>query len=157
MVDNRPQGTVLAGDAIERTVQYLRHEPFYEPEAREARLSLFVYDVPYLDACGIFPPLHILNAMLRSGGGDGGMSPGSSWQPFEISEEEYRQALPSIFQPNLDELREKVRFSGIPIQIDSDFDHIQDRFEWMQAVCIRHRDQHHQAIREMAQRLNSNG
>ena len=56
---------------MERTVQYLRHELFYEPEPREARFSVFVYDVPYLNACGIFPPLHILNMILRSGGGDG--------------------------------------------------------------------------------------
>jgi hypothetical protein len=130
---------------MERIVQYVRHELFCEPEAREARFNVFVYDVPYLDACGIFPPLHILNIILRSGGGDGGMSPGASWEPFEIMDQEYRQILPAILHTDSDELRKQARFAGIPMQIDSDFDHIQDRFEWMQAVCNKHRDLWHQA------------
>jgi hypothetical protein len=131
---------------MERIIQYLRHELFYEPEAREARLSVFVYDVPYLAACGVFPPLHILNIILRSGGGDGGMSPGASWEPFEIVDQEYRQLLSTILHPDLDELRQQARFDWILMQIDSDFDDIQDRFEWMQAVCNKHRDRWHQAI-----------
>ena len=36
-----------------------------------------------------FPPLHILNEELRSGGQDQGMSGGCFWKPFEISKSDY--------------------------------------------------------------------
>ncbi len=38
-----------------------------------------------------FPPLHILNEELLSGGADRGMSGGCFWKPFKISEEEYEE------------------------------------------------------------------
>ncbi len=36
-----------------------------------------------------FPPLHILNEELLSGGTDQGMSGGCYWKPFELTEQEY--------------------------------------------------------------------
>ena len=36
-----------------------------------------------------FPPLHILNEELMSGGADLGMSGGCFWKPFKISEQQY--------------------------------------------------------------------
>ncbi len=38
-----------------------------------------------------FPPRHILNEELLSGGSDQGMSGGCYWKPFEITEEEYNE------------------------------------------------------------------
>src|SRR5207244_4552780 len=45
-----------------RRIKYQRYE-FHDPdpEDRKAPLYAFVYDVPYLGSCGIFPPRHILN------------------------------------------------------------------------------------------------
>ncbi len=43
----------------------------------------------HVHICKQFPPLHILNEELRSGGSDQGMSGGCYWKPFELSEEEY--------------------------------------------------------------------
>ena len=68
------------------------------------------------------------------------MSPGASWDSFEISDQEYSQVLSTILHPNLEKLRQNARFAWNPMRIDSDFDEIQERFEWMQAVCNKHRD-----------------
>ena len=45
----------------------------------------------YIRACLQFPPLHILNEELLSGGKDMGMSGGCLWKPFQITEEEYNK------------------------------------------------------------------
>lgn len=37
-----------------------------------------------------FPPFHILNEELLSGGADQGMSGGCYWKPLEITEQEYK-------------------------------------------------------------------
>lgn len=37
-----------------------------------------------------FPPFHILNEELLSGGADRGMGGGCYWKPFEVTEEEYK-------------------------------------------------------------------
>ena len=39
--------------------------------------------------CKQFPPLHVVNEELESGGGDLGMSGGCLWKPFQISLEQY--------------------------------------------------------------------
>lgn len=40
--------------------------------------------------CHQFPPFHILNEELLSGGQDQGMSGGCFWKPFQLSEDEYQ-------------------------------------------------------------------
>ncbi len=58
-----------------RTVKYVRHEFHGDPERHTGTLPTFVYDVPYLSACGVLPPLHILNGILSSGGETGTEAP----------------------------------------------------------------------------------
>ena len=131
---------------VVRTVQYTRHEMLLEDESRTATLDVFVYDVPSLDVCGIFPPLHILNQILCRGGGDGGMSPGASWQPFALSESEYAALLPLVLEPDLNQLKTLARYTRLALKVDPEFDGIQDYFEWMQAVAAKHRDAHWNAV-----------
>lgn len=45
----------------------------------------------YVSLAKQFPPFHILNEELMSGGSDLGMSGGCFWQPFSLSESEYRE------------------------------------------------------------------
>ena len=73
-----------------RSVKYKRHE-FREryPSNRNEELHRFLLDLPYLMYFGVVPSLAVINEFLKSGGGDGGMSPGASWEPFEITEDEY--------------------------------------------------------------------
>jgi len=105
----------------------------------EGSLLVFVYDVPYLPACGVFPPLHILNQHLAGGGAPGGMSPGATWEPFTISSAEYQELVAAIRKTPAVKLRSAARFADRQLLLDAEFDGIKDRFEWHQAVCAKHR------------------
>ncbi len=67
-----------------RTVTYKCYEFHEEPEPRGGSLLSFVYDIPYFGACGVFPPLHVVNQIFLRGGASGGMSPGASWEAFTL-------------------------------------------------------------------------
>jgi hypothetical protein len=124
-----------------RIVKYQRHE-FHddEPEDREASLSTLVYDIPYFGPCGIFPPLHIINQYFADGGSQGGMSPGATWEPFEISETEYLELVEAITNLDPGLLGDTARYTEVKFRVELSLDHIQDRFDWIQAVCEKHRE-----------------
>jgi hypothetical protein len=126
-----------------RAVKYRRHEFRHKPTACEGSLLTFVYDVPYFDACGVFPPFHIINQILSSGGGDGGMSPGASWKPFTISTDEYEELAEAVRHTPVSEIRPHARYAWLQMKFDVEFDHLTDRIEWMRAVCEKHRDAWH--------------
>lgn len=125
---------------IDQDIPYVLHDPHHDPlEARGSLLKL-VYDIPYFGACGVFPPFHLANQWFAQGGGDGGMGPGASWEPFTISQETYAQLTmqvektdPGTFQDSSEVFRMKFIF-------DRSFDHIQDRFSWAKVVCDKHRE-----------------
>ncbi|TWI77346.1 hypothetical protein LZ24_00151 [Desulfobotulus alkaliphilus] len=121
-----------------KVVKYLRHEFHGEPEAREAALPVFVYDIPYLGHLGIFPDFFVLNEIFLSGGGDGGMGPGASWEPFSISEEEYEQLLDALEDLDPATLGEEARYTDEKLSPDISLGTIRDQWEWMQAVGERH-------------------
>jgi len=133
-----------------RFVKYRRHE-FHnpKPEKREAALCAFIYDIPYLGSCGIFPPLHILNWILKRGGESGGMGPGASWEPFAIDQEEYNELLKTLATLDPKSLEETARYTSIKFNIDPAFDHIQDWKEWIQAVAEKHREDFHKEMRRV--------
>jgi len=133
---------------VNRSVRYMRHELWFDPEPREAPLWAFLYDIPYLAACGVFPPRHLLNARLRAGGGDGGMSPGASWESFEVSEAEYDEILPRVLSPDRGALAGYARYADQQWQLDPAFDHYVDWFEWLSAVCAKHREAYHARRRQ---------
>jgi hypothetical protein len=108
----------------------------------------FIYDIPYFPACGIFPPLHIINQVFSSGGGDGGMSPGASWEPFTISEEEYTVLKKTVANTSISEIEPYARYAHVQMKFDAEFDSIGDRFEWMRAVCEKHRENWHAELRK---------
>lgn len=131
-----------------RIVNYMRHEFHGDPQPHTGTLLTFVYDIPYLTACGVFPPLHIANAIFSSGGSTGGMSPGATWQPFTISKEEYKALVTAVNNTPLHEIKPHARYAIIPLKCDPDFDHIQDRIAWIRAVCSRHRNRWHDELRK---------
>jgi hypothetical protein len=122
-----------------RIVKYRRHEFHHEPEDREASISVLVYDIPYFGPCGIFPPFHIINQYFADGGSQGGMSPGATWEPFEISEPEYLDLVATIMELDPELLGDTARYTEVKFTIDHSLDYIQGRFEWLQAVCEKHR------------------
>jgi hypothetical protein len=123
-----------------RTVAYVRHEYHGDPERRNAELPVLVYDIPYFGACGIFPPRHVMNEFLLTGGGDGGMSPGASWQPFELSRGEYDELVQAVKLLDPQSLGDRARYTRVKFEFDSSFDHIETWESWLEAVCQKHRD-----------------
>jgi hypothetical protein len=132
-------------------VTWKRHEYLHLPQRRKANLLWLAFDIPYFDACGIFPPFHIANQIFLSGGGDGGMSPGASWKPFSISEEEYTALVDAVMSAMPSAIARHARYAWIPKAIDHSFDQIQDRWKWFTAVCEKHRDSFHQKLKKLGQ------
>ncbi len=85
-----------------RRVDYTTYWAYADPGMpRQAPLLDFVLDIVYFIAgLGVIPPLHVLNEMLQDGGNNGGMGPGTMWQPFTISLEEYQKLVEALL--NLD-------------------------------------------------------
>jgi hypothetical protein len=126
-----------------RVINYAREEFHGEDEPCEGTLLAFVYDIPYFSACGVFPPLHIVNELFSSGLSGGGMSPGASWEPFTISEEEYNELVKAVRNTPVSELIPYARYAFVQMKFDHEFDFIVDHMEWMKAVCDKHRDVWH--------------
>lgn len=130
--------------SINEKFEYTRHDFHHEPKKTKGTLLSFVYDVPYFGACGVFPPLHIANKTFISGGGDGGMGPGASWQPFQLSKKTYEMLLDLILKTNPITLNNRSRYFHIKFIEDKSFDFIKDQFEWVEATCNKHRDWYHE-------------
>ncbi|ALF53399.1 hypothetical protein ACX27_11990 [Nostoc piscinale CENA21] len=124
---------------MERIVKYSRQDWCKcECGEREELLTTFLYDLPNLTACNIFPPLHILNILLLRGWAGGGMSPKFSWKAFEISELEYQEMLPKLLYPNWQILHKKLWRIRLPMKLDPEFDSIGDRYTWMALVSEKY-------------------
>jgi hypothetical protein len=65
-----------------------------EPVTRP--LADFVADIPYFLTFNLIPPLSVMNEEFRSGEHDAGMSGGCVWEPFAISEEEFRELVQEL-------------------------------------------------------------
>ena len=137
--------TVYGGDM--KVIEYERHEFHGDPEKRTADLSVFVYDIPYFGACGIFPPYHIINEIFQSGGSQGGMSPGATWQPFQLEKDEYDKLVQAIKTLNPKTLGEKARYTSVKFEFDSSFDHIKKWEKWLLSVCEKHRDSYQKMLK----------
>ena len=120
------------------SINYTRHEFHYPPEDVNGDLLVLVYDIPYFGACGVFPPLHVANQIFSSGGGDGGMSPGASWIPFTIDRKQYDILINQVLETPTNSLEVKSRYNVVKFIRDNTFDHIQDQFQWLEAVCKKH-------------------
>lgn len=134
---------------IDEELSYVRHEFHYEPEPARGNLLSLVYDIPYFGACGVFPPFHIANQTFASGGGDGGMSPGASWEPFQLTKDTYGKLVNLVKNTPPQTLKGKSRYYHIQFIEDSSFDKIQELFEWQEAVCNKHREWYHEQNRKI--------
>jgi len=129
-----------------RTITYLSHEFHGVPEALNAELPAFVYDIPYFGACGIFPPFHIINGIFESGGAEGGMGPGATWKPFRIIEAEYEELVKAIEALDPKSLMKKVRFGQVKFAFDVELKTETEWETWMQKACDRHREAWHRKM-----------
>ena len=125
---------------IDDKIDYFLHDPHYDPEKVSGDLLNLVYEIPYFGACGIFPPYHLINIWFKSGGGDGGMSPGASWEPFEVDEDTYSKLTNKIKSTDPEILLRANESFFIKFDFDTSFDHITERELWVTNVCKKHRE-----------------
>jgi hypothetical protein len=120
-----------------RTLEYERYE-FHQraPERRTGTLAEFVLDVPYLMFNGVVPPLRVMNAVLRTGGGDAGMSPGTGWKPFRLTKPEYDDLVRHLLAMDLKALRRRRRARYVParIVVDEALWTCRTQFDWLRRV-----------------------
>jgi hypothetical protein len=121
-----------------RRVQYQHTFMHGDDEPREGSLLTFVYDIPYFPCCGVFPPFHLLNQQLSSGGSDGGMSPGAIWEPFTITLEEYAQLVEAIESTPLAVIKPHAHYALAKPVFDHELDGFQDYFTWLIAAGAKH-------------------
>lgn len=124
---------------LEKIVKYSRQEESNLNTEREEALSIFLYELPDLTACNVFPPLHILNSLLQRGWAGGNLNrPFFAWEPFEISEPEFQELLPKLLDPDWRVLSNRLWRIRLPMKTDPEFDDITDRHTWMESVCKKH-------------------
>jgi hypothetical protein len=141
---------------MERLVKYSIQQVGYLSDDREKFLSVFLYEVPSVIAYNVFPPLHILNISLRNGrSGHGSHSPLFTWEPFEVSNQEYQELLPKLLNPDWEVIYEELWCYRLPMKLDSEFDHITDRYAWLDTVSQKYRksveetfEEYHQFLEE---------
>ena len=138
-------------------------------EPVENSLLAFVYDdYVHVSACGVFPPLRLLNQFLLRGGGGGGMGPGAKWEPFSLSPEEYAQLIDVIRAVPPASINGLVGPVPLALTFDPEFDgpsetypvraqvkrwhrdvppEFKEYVEWSGAVCARHRERWHAELK----------
>lgn len=114
-------------------IKYTRHEFHASDQNGEAPLEVFLLDIPYLLMYGVIPPLPVINEILKSGGGDGGMSPGTSWEPFTITETEYKELVSCLLALDLNQMTQQMQVRFVPDEIieDQSFNTISTHAEWL--------------------------
>jgi hypothetical protein len=118
-----------------RTVKYRTSWSYLGSSTKRTQpLIDFVLDILYLmENTGVVPPLVVLNTVLRSGGTGGGMGPGTTWKPFEISESEYAELVNALRILDVVQARQQhpyVRFEQVII--DPELDLCTDYLDWLQ-------------------------
>jgi hypothetical protein len=132
-----------------RDMTYQRYE-FHADEntVHTGTLLTFVYDIAYFSACGVFPPPHIANQLFSSGAVGGGMSPGTKWEPFTLSEDEYAALAEAVKQTPVSEIKPHARYAFLQMKFDHTFDDISEWAAWTGAVCKKHREDWHAALKK---------
>ncbi len=125
-----------------RTVKYRTSWSYLGPSTKRAQpLTDFVLDILYLmENTGVIPPLIVLNTVLRSGGTGGGMGPGTTWKPFEISEPEYTELVSALRTLDVAQARQHhpyMRFEQVII--DPELNLCTDYLDWLQRAHQKYR------------------
>jgi hypothetical protein len=124
-----------------RRVKYTKYWAYAgRGQKAEGSVADLVLDIPYLMPWGVIPPLHVLNEHLLTGGDTGGMSPGTKWKPFQVTEQEYVELVNYLLHLNVDEARKQHPYLyAKSIITDEQFHHCRDYLSWLQATSDKYR------------------
>ena len=82
----------------------------------------------------------VLNEWLKKGGGDGGMSPGATWLPFEISENDYKNLVEKLQSLNYEQVKDKHPYFPEELIVDFELNsNFLDPDEWEKQYCLKYR------------------
>ncbi len=112
------------------------HAPDVTVRGTLADLALDAYLIP---RCGLIPPLVVLQERLRTGGGNAGMSPGCTWEPFELTESDYWDLVGQLEALTPDDLASRHRNPQIVGEIRPDYGAAASKNwrEWMDSLVHR--------------------
>ncbi len=124
-----------------RSVSYKTHWSYLGPGIKhKASLSEFILDVLYLmEVNGVIPPLHVLNEVLQGGGNSGGMSPGTSWKSFKISEAEYSELVEALLNLDIEETKKTHPYVTFQrVIVDKTLLESTNYIEWVNAIASKY-------------------
>jgi len=75
------------------------------------------------------------------------MSAGAEWEPFSISKEEYDELIGALKATPPSEIKSHARYAWVRPDFDPSLDHIEVYLVWAMAVCQKHRDNWHAALK----------
>ena len=103
------------------TIEYQVTDFHGSDEECRGTLVDLILDASLIPRCGLIPPFRVMAAALRTGGGDGGMSSGCIWKPFELSEDNYWQAVERLEKYAPDDIKSRHRDPQIAGEIRQDY------------------------------------
>jgi hypothetical protein len=104
--------------------------------------------VPALFTIHLSRVLTAVNEMFSRGTLGGGMGPGTSWEPFTVSEDEYAALVEAIQDTALEEVKPHARFAFVKFKFDHSLDGIETWYGWVSACCKKHRESFHRELRD---------
>ncbi len=125
-----------------RIVDYTTYWAYADPGvSRRERLDDFILDMVYfIDGLGVIPPLHVFNQVLLEGGDVGGMGPGTAWEPFSISAEEYQELVETLLKLDVEEAKKKHPYVNFDkVIVDETLHGAKDFSEWLDAAVAKYR------------------
>jgi hypothetical protein len=122
-----------------KTIEYTVTEPHSRDASCRGTVADLMLDAHLIPPCGLLPPFRVVAAILRSGGSDGGMSPGCIWEPFELSENDYWNAVERLEKFSPDDLRGRHRDPHITGEIRQDYSapETADYLVWLDSLVQR--------------------
>jgi len=120
-------------------IDYIVTDP-HSPDAKcHGSLADLVLDALVIPRCGLIPPFLVLRSVLRTGGGDAGTSPGCTWEPFDLSAEDYSTIVEQLERMTPEDLRLRHRdpqFQG-EIQSDHGAPDTENYADWLDSLVHR--------------------
>jgi len=121
------------------------------PEKVNNDLSSLLFDYPYSfpyadrdnNDTQLIPTFNFINNLLKSGGSSCGMSPGCTWEKFEITLKEYSELVKELLTKELHHLKEEHPYVPNKLIIDNELNEkFTNEEEWEKNVILKYRGVH---------------